>query len=71
VIEATRAETGCIDYAYAEDVLEPGLVRVRKKWETREALAAHFDAAHMELWRQERDEFAMSERDIMARRRAD
>jgi quinol monooxygenase YgiN len=37
VIKATRLEPGCIDYAYAVDVLEPGLVRVSETWE-REAL---------------------------------
>ncbi len=66
VIEATRAEPGCIDYAYAEDVLEPGLIRVSEKWETREALAVHFEAAHMVQWRQERDELGMSDRDMVA-----
>ena len=24
MVEASRAEEGCLDYAYAEDVLEPG-----------------------------------------------
>lgn len=66
VIEATRAEAGCIDYAYAEDVLEPGLIRVSEKWETREALAVHFEAQHMERWREERAGFGMSDRDMMA-----
>jgi len=28
VIEASRAEQGCLSYAYAQDVLEPGLFRV-------------------------------------------
>jgi quinol monooxygenase YgiN len=63
---ATRAEPGCIDYAYAEDVLEPGLIRVSEKWESREALAVHFEAAHMQRWRQERDGFGMSDRDMRA-----
>ena len=66
VIEATRAEAGCIDYAYAEDVLEPGLMRVSEKWESREALAAHFEAPHMKRWQQERVALGLSDRDMRA-----
>ena len=31
-------EDGCIDYAYAEDVLEPGLIRVSEVWRDQAAL---------------------------------
>ncbi len=51
MIRASRAEPGCIDYAYAIDVLDPGLVRVTERWESRAALAAHFEEAHMDTWR--------------------
>lgn len=66
VVEATRAEPGCIDYAYAEDLLEPGLIRVSEKWASREALAAHFETAHMKQWQQERIGLGMTDRDIVA-----
>jgi quinol monooxygenase YgiN len=66
VIKATRLEPGCIDYAYAVDVLEPGLVRVSETWENRKALAAHFEAAHMVEWRWEREALGMSERYMRA-----
>lgn len=66
VIEATRAEPGCIDYAYAEDVLEPGLFRVSEAWASREALAAHFEAAHMKQWQRERADLGMTDRNIRA-----
>lgn len=66
VVEATRAEPGCIDYAYAEDLLEPGLIRVSEKWESREALALHFETAHMKQWQQERIGLGMTDRDIAA-----
>lgn len=66
VVEATRAEPGCIDYAYAEDLREPGLIRVSEKWESREALAVHFEAAHMKQWQQERTGFGMTDRDMRA-----
>lgn len=51
MIRASRAEAGCLDYAYAIDVLDPGLVRITERWESRQALTAHFKAAHMATWR--------------------
>ncbi|MBS0475072.1 MAG: antibiotic biosynthesis monooxygenase, partial [Proteobacteria bacterium] len=41
VMEASRAEAGCIEYNYAEDVLDPGLIRVSEVWESRDHLMAH------------------------------
>ena len=32
---ASRGEDGCIEYSYAEDVAEPGLVRVFEAWRDR------------------------------------
>jgi quinol monooxygenase YgiN len=66
IIEASRAEPGCIDYAYAEDVLEPGLIRVSEAWETREALAEHFEALHMKQWQRERTGLGMTGREMRA-----
>lgn len=66
VIAASRAEPGCIAYAYAEDVLEPGLFRVSEAWASRAALAAHFETAHMRQWQRVRAELAMSERQVTA-----
>ena len=47
MIEATRAEDGCIAYAYGEDVLEPGLVHVVERWRDEAALARHGQSPHM------------------------
>ena len=52
MVRQSRAEQGCIDYAYAFDLLEPGLIRVIERWQSREALAAHFQTAHLAAWRQ-------------------
>ena len=65
VIEATRAEAGCVQYNYGEDVLDPGLIRVSELWQSREQLDAHMQTAHMALWQQERAELGLSEREIM------
>ena len=66
VIAASLAEPGCHAYSYAEDVLDPGLFRVSEVWETREALAAHFETPHMAQWQAERIELGMMDRDVMA-----
>ena len=64
VMEATRAEAGCIEYNYAEDVLDPGLIRVSEVWESRAHLAAHMQTAHMATWQRERAELGLSGRSI-------
>ncbi|MGJ3647389.1 putative quinol monooxygenase [Sphingomonas sp. GlSt437] len=51
MVNASRAEPGCIGYSYAEDVLEPGLIHVVEAWASDEALAAHFQMPHMAQWR--------------------
>lgn len=66
VIEGSRAEAGCIEYNYAEDLLEPGLIRVSEVWESREHLAAHFHSAHMQRWIAERAELGLFDRSIHA-----
>lgn len=64
VMEASRAEDGCIEYNYAEDLLEPGLIRVSEIWESREHLAAHFKSAHMQRWIAERAGLGLSGRQV-------
>jgi quinol monooxygenase YgiN len=32
VATASRVEDGCIEYGYAEDVLEPGLIHIKERW---------------------------------------
>lgn len=64
VIAATRAEDGCLLYAYARDLADPELIRVNEKWRDRAALEAHFTTAHMATWAAERAAFDLSERDI-------
>ena len=64
VVEATRAEDGCIAYSYAQDLFDPGLIHVSEKWRDREALAAHFKSAHMQAWMAERASLNLTERNI-------
>lgn len=65
VIDATRAEDGCILYAYSRDIMDTGLVRVAEKWRDRAALDAHFQTEHMKVWAHERASLGLTERDIM------
>ncbi len=51
MIEASRAEDGCIEYSYAADVLYAGLVRVYEVWRDKPALQAHFKMPHLDEWR--------------------
>ncbi len=62
MVEASRAEVGCRCYAYSEDVLEPGLIRVSEQWADREALDAHFKTPHMAVWRAAFAEIGISDR---------
>jgi quinol monooxygenase YgiN len=66
VIAASRAEPGCVAYAYSEDVLDPGLFRVTEQWDSREALDRHFASPHMATWREERERLGMIDREVTA-----
>lgn len=48
MMRATKAEEpGCLEYAYAVDLAEPGLLRVIERWASADALDAHFKTPHM------------------------
>jgi len=64
VIAATHREDGCLSYSYAEDVSEPGLIRVMETWRDRTCLDAHFQTPHMARWVAERAEFGLYDRNI-------
>ncbi|WP_404404328.1 putative quinol monooxygenase [Pelagibacterium halotolerans] len=64
MINASRAEAGCIDYAYAIDLLDPTLIRVSERWENREALSRHLKTEHIARWRARWDEIGISDRSL-------
>lgn len=47
LIAATRQEAGCLAYAFAEDIGEPGLIHIAERWADDAALAAHNKAPHL------------------------
>src|SRR5258706_6406484 len=66
MLAASRAEDGCLTYSYAEDVAEPGLIRVFEAWRDQAAIDAHFKAAHMAAWRAACAEQGVSDRKLVA-----
>ena len=66
MLTASRAEDGCLDYGYAEDVIEAGLVHVFERWRDRAALDAHFRTPHMAAWRAAWPSFGVSDRRLFA-----
>jgi quinol monooxygenase YgiN len=49
--EASRAEEGCAEYVYAEDIFVPGLIHVKELWTDQASLDRHFASSHLEEWR--------------------
>ena len=44
---ASRQEDGCLDYTFSVELNDPSRLRITEKWESMDALAAHFQAPHM------------------------
>ena len=65
-IAASRAESGCIDYTYAIDVLDPQIMRILERWESWDALDTHFAQPHMDAWRNALKDVKFLERVIRA-----
>lgn len=62
--DASRAEEGCIEYGYAEDVFEPGLIHVKEMWIDQRALDRHFASAHIAEWRAAWPDLGIGGRDL-------
>ncbi|WP_267435712.1 putative quinol monooxygenase [Sphingomonas sp. GM_Shp_1] len=65
MVEASRAEAGCLDYGYAEDVLDPGLIHVTERWVDQAALDRHFASSHIAQWRAAWPELGIGERRLV------
>ena len=44
---ASRAESGCVDYTFALELSNSSVVRIIERWQSMEALTAHFATPHM------------------------
>ena len=52
MMQATHAESGCLDYAYAIDMADAQKLRVIERWQDQAALDAHFASPHMATFNQ-------------------
>lgn len=52
MVEASRAEEGCISYGYSQDILDPTKLQIVEKWVDDDALAFHFQTPHMAAFQQ-------------------
>lgn len=65
MIEASRAEAGCIEYSYATDILDPGLIHVKELWLDRASLDKHFASGHIAAWRSTWPTLGITDRDLV------
>ena len=47
MVRASRAEDGCLDYAFARDLADPDTLILFERWRDAAALEAHDKTAHM------------------------
>lgn len=64
MVEASRAEEGCLLYVYAEDLFDPGLIHVKEMWADQASLYRHFEAPHLKEWRAAWDVLGIGHRDL-------
>jgi len=62
--DASRAEDGCVEYGYAEDIFDPGLIHVKELWTNQAALDRHFASDHIAEWRAEWPRLGIRDRDL-------
>jgi quinol monooxygenase YgiN len=66
VVAETIKEPGCLLYAFSEDALEPGMIRVAEKWESWETLKAHGSTPHLAVWRAVLKAIGLRDREVIA-----
>lgn len=65
MIMGSRAEFGCVEYAYAEDVLVPGRIHVKEVWRDQASLDAHFSSEHIKAWRAAWPALGITDRNLL------
>jgi quinol monooxygenase YgiN len=64
MITASRAEPGCIAYAFSYDALEPGLVRIFETYTDARAVESHRNSKHFAEWRAAWPGLGIGDRDM-------
>ena len=49
---ASRAEPGCDDYTFCQEVSDPNVLRINELWQSMDDLEAHFATPHMAKFNQ-------------------
>lgn len=62
--DTSRSEAGCVEYVYAEDVFERGLIHVKEMWTDQAALDRHFATPHIAEWRAAWPALGIGDRDL-------
>ena len=65
MMKATHEESGCIDYVFSIDPIDPKIIHVYERWEDEESLNAHFLAPHMAPFRKALASWGVTDRDIL------
>jgi quinol monooxygenase YgiN len=65
LVDATRANDGCIAYDVAEDPFDAGLLRFSELWPSHESLERHLKAPHIDPWRTASRQCGLIERKFM------
>ena len=60
VISATHKEPGCQSYDLTSSITEPNEFVFVERWESREALSAHFETPHLKEWQRVSKDFVQS-----------
>ncbi|MDP4540934.1 putative quinol monooxygenase [Qipengyuania sp. DY56-A-20] len=47
MVRASRAEDGCLEYGFAQDLTDPDVLYLVERWRDRAALDAHSASPHM------------------------
>src|SRR5690606_21594325 len=66
VLTETRKEKGCLVYAFGEDFLDPGLIRIVERWEDWPSLEAHGKTPHIDAWRAALKQATVLDREVIA-----
>lgn len=49
---ASRAEEGCHDYTFCQEVADPGRIRILEVWESMDTLRFHFGSSYIASFRE-------------------
>jgi quinol monooxygenase YgiN len=66
MIESSRSEDRCVEFCYAQDVLDSGLIHVKEVRRDRASLDQHFVSGHVADWRASWPGLGIKDRDLRA-----